>query len=139
MKISAKVDYACRSLLELALHWPDQSPLRVNAIAQKQGIPMKFLIHILIGLKERGLVKSMRGKKGGYLLAKPPQEISLSDLLRIFPNETNMANSDGRQKNVTALIWQEINESLFNTMKNINFEDICTRARSHEKNFIYEI
>lgn len=69
MKISAKIDYACRALLiELGLHWPDNRPMQVSAIAKRQKIPMNFLVHILITLKELGYVDSIRGKSGGYVL-----------------------------------------------------------------------
>ena len=77
MRISAKIDYACRALLELSLHWPNNIPLQINTIAQNQQMPVKFLTQILLQLKQIGYVQSVRGKKGGYLLAKAPQKIRL--------------------------------------------------------------
>ena len=81
MKISAKMDYACRALLELALHWPDLTPMQISEIAKRQEIPIKFLVHIMIHLKERGYVNSVRGNKGGYLLAKAPAEIHFGEVI----------------------------------------------------------
>ena len=84
MKISAKIDYACRALLELALHWPNSTPMQVAAIAKRQRIPMNFLVHILITLKELGYVDSVRGKNGGYVLVKHPQDVRLSAVIKNF-------------------------------------------------------
>ena len=142
MKISAKIDYACRSILELALHWPNQTPIQVNKIAQRQGIPIKFLTQILISLKQLGLVRSTRGKNGGYLLTKPPAEIRLSDLMVRFTGENNghlLRFNHAHGANMMSLIWQEVDAATARIMENVNFEDICNRTREKEKNFFYEI
>ena len=142
MRISAKADYACRSLLELALHWPNQVPLQVNEIAQRQGIPLKFLIHILINLKHSGLVKSTRGKRGGYILAKAPAEIKLGDILRSIEGENLSAATTSKKKanqDVMAVVWGEVDSAVSGIMRNISFEDICNRARTNNMNFVYEI
>ncbi len=142
MKISAKIDYACRSLVELALHWPNQTPLQVNEIAKRQGIPIKFLTQILINLKQLGLVQSTRGKNGGYLLARPPEEICLHDLFANLTGETNShwkRVNHSHKTNGMSLIWQEVEVATAKIMENINFEDICNRTRQKERNFVYEI
>ena len=70
MKISAKTDYACKAIFELVMHWPKPEPLAINVIARSQRIPIKFLTHILLQLKTMGMVESIRGQRGGYLLVK---------------------------------------------------------------------
>ena len=142
MKISAKTDYACRALLELALHWPNQIPLQVNEIAERQSIPIKFLVHILISLKQTGFVKSIRGKKGGYVLAKSPKDIRLNDVLMNFGgSEHSVLAHPTKQENGSAMafIWQETNEAIAKFMKSINFDDICSRVRASGKVLSYEI
>ena len=142
MKISAKSDYACKSLLELSLHWPNQVPLQINEIAERQKIPIKFLIHILIHLKQAGLVKSTRGKRGGYVLAKPPGEIRLSDIWRNLEGENPPATETLKKKanqDIMAAVWNEVENGVSGIMRSINFEDICNRARANNKNFMYEI
>jgi len=140
MKVSAKSNYACRSLLELSLHWPDESPLQVGDIAERQGIPIKFLIHILINLKQAGFVKSTRGKRGGYVLAKPPAEIKLSDIWRNLEGSSISAPMSKRKsQDVITLIWSEVETAVSGFMHNISFEDICNRVRTNHKNFVYEI
>lgn len=127
MKISAKIDYACRALMELSLHWPNHEPLQVEAIAKRQKIPLNFLTQILLHLKQIGYVESIRGKNGGYLLRKTPREIKLSDIIENF-NETN-DRGDEESNPIFSCIWREVQEEFLKTMDKINFEDICNRQR----------
>jgi Rrf2 family protein len=80
MRISAKVDYAMRAALELAA--AGDEPIKGEAIAEAQEIPLKFLENILGELKHTGIVASRRGAQGGYWLAKPADEVSLADIVR---------------------------------------------------------
>ena len=80
MRISAKVDYAVRAAIELAAAGGD--PIKGEAIADAQGIPLKFLENILGELKHTGIVASRRGAQGGYWLAKPAEEVNLADIVR---------------------------------------------------------
>ena len=73
MRISAKAEYACVAMLELAANCADAQPVRIKAIADAQGIPPRFLVQILLQLKTAGLVASVRGAQGGYQLARPPE------------------------------------------------------------------
>ena len=80
MRISAKVDYAVRAAVELAAAGGD--PIKGEAIADAQDIPLKFLENILGELKHTGIVSSRRGAQGGYWLAKPAEDVSLADIVR---------------------------------------------------------
>src|SRR3954452_3987868 len=80
MRISAKVDYAVRAALELAAAGGE--PIKGEAIADAQDIPLKFLENILGELKHTGIVASRRGAQGGYWLAKAPEKVSLADIVR---------------------------------------------------------
>ena len=80
MNISAKTEYACIAVLELALHSDKGPPVQVRTIAEKHGIPSRFLVQILLQLKGAGLVASTRGIAGGYRLAKDPAQITLNDI-----------------------------------------------------------
>src|SRR5258708_11373284 len=82
MKLSAKSDYAARAVLGLARHFQSGASLRVEDLAAAQGIPPNYLVQILIELKSQQIVRSQRGKEGGYLLARPPAEITMADVLR---------------------------------------------------------
>jgi Rrf2 family protein len=80
MRISAKVDYAVRAAIELAAAGGE--PIKGEAIADAQDIPLKFLENILGELKHTGIVASRRGAQGGYWLAKPAEDVSLADIVR---------------------------------------------------------
>jgi Rrf2 family protein len=81
MHITAKADYAVRAVVELA-HSSQDSPHKVDEIAQAQRIPVSFLENILTQLRSSGIVRSQRGPEGGYWLAKPPDQVNLADIIR---------------------------------------------------------
>lgn len=82
MRLSARVDYALRAMVELAA--ATESPVTAERIARAQEIPPKFLESILLQLRRGGLVHAQRGPEGGYWLARPATEISLADVIRII-------------------------------------------------------
>ena len=82
MRLSTKSDYASRAVAEMALHHGSGASLHIEEIARAQGIPRNYLVQILIELKGKGLVRSNRGRAGGYVLARPPSEITFGDILR---------------------------------------------------------
>ena len=77
MNISSRCEYGCRAVLELALHGQADTPMPASTIAEKRAIPEKYLVHILLQLKRAGIVRSVRGSQGGYMLGKPPEDITL--------------------------------------------------------------
>jgi Rrf2 family protein len=81
MHVTAKADYAVRAVVELASS-SQQSPRKVDEVAQAQNIPVSFLENILTQLRSAGVVRSQRGPEGGYWLAKPAEEIDLAHVIR---------------------------------------------------------
>ncbi len=81
MHVTAKADYALRAVVELASGSPG-SPRKVDEIARAQAIPVSFLENILTQLRSTGIVRSQRGPEGGYWLARPPEEVSLAQVIR---------------------------------------------------------
>ena len=137
MKISAKIDYACRALLELSLHWPNPEPLQVEQSARRQRVPVKFLTQILIYLKQAGYVESVRGKNGGYLLRKLPREIKLNDIMENFQDTNN--SRDEKSNPIFNPIWREVNQEFLKAMDKFNFEDICNRKRQSDNTLTFQI
>lgn len=85
MRITAKVDYAVRAAVELAAHEQDhgnRSPMKGDAVATAQSIPVRFLEGILAELRRAGIVGSQRGSDGGYWLARPSTEVTVADVIR---------------------------------------------------------
>jgi Rrf2 family protein len=81
MHVTAKADYAVRAVVELAGSSQD-TPRKVDEVAQAQGIPVSFLENILTQLRSSGMVRSQRGPEGGYWLAQPPEQINLAQIIR---------------------------------------------------------
>jgi len=81
MPVSARAEYACLAMLELASRFPDPKPVRLTDITDKHAIPERFLVQILLQLKTVGLVSTTRGKAGGYQLARAPEAITLADIV----------------------------------------------------------
>ena len=81
VNISAKTEYACLAILELASSYGTGEPVRIRTIADTHGIPSRFLVQILLQLKGAGLVSSTRGAAGGYRLAKAPNRITLAEVM----------------------------------------------------------
>jgi Rrf2 family protein len=81
VKVSTRGDYACRALLTLALHGDGRTPTSVREIADRTGLPQPYLEQILLALKGAGLVRSKRGVGGGYVLAREPADILLSQIV----------------------------------------------------------
>lgn len=82
VRITAKVDYAVRAAAELAAAAGGDRPVKGETIATEQGIPQKFLENILADLRQAGIVKSQRGVEGGYRLARPPESVTIADVIR---------------------------------------------------------
>lgn len=140
MRVSARCDYACRALLELTLHWPNKEPLQIHMISEKQDIPLRYLVQILIQLKRLGLVVSTRGKEGGYILAKPPDSISLGQVMRQMGGPLlPIVNSALKRESVFAAIWSEVERAMADVLDKITFEDILNKAKSKDKAIIYQI
>ena len=121
MFLSAKAEYASLAMLELAVQYGDPRPVRLADLADKHGIPQRFLVQILLQLKGAGLVSSVRGAAGGYQLARPPEEISLADVLGVIDRADAPVAKNNRPTNrdgeVSALaaslhaVWDSIQES----------------------------
>ncbi|MFC1623993.1 RrF2 family transcriptional regulator [Candidatus Omnitrophota bacterium] len=140
MRISARCDYACKALLELALHWPSKEPLHIQVISKKQEIPMRYLVQILIQLKRMGLVDSVRGKEGGYTLTELPNKISFGKVMRQIQGPLlPVAECSKKNGSVFTAIWQEVEASMAKVLDKVTFEDVCNKVRGMSKTIIYQI
>ena len=141
MKISTKGRYGLRALIDLA-QYSEIEPVSINSISARQGISERYLEQLMTMLKKAGLVQSIRGAGGGYVLAKDMSEISVGDVLRAlegnlepvecaaFKPEDTCEASDGC---VTKYVWQRINESINRTVDEINLEQLVEESRSMQK------
>ena len=135
MRISAKAEYACVAMLELAASYRAPQPVRIKAIADAQGIPQRFLVQILLQLKKAGLVASVRGAGGGYQLARPPEKISLADVIMAMDDRGLTARSAlgeaHRSPAVEVLLttWREVQEQEQRLLENLTLAELLRRAQ----------
>lgn len=134
MRVSAKAEYACIAMLELAANYGDQQPMRVKTIADAHGIPPRFLIQILLQLKGVGLVTSLRGALGGYYLARPPERISLADVINAIdaPPSARPGTLDAPEdSSIQALhtVWKEIQAEEQRMLEDLNLAELLRRSR----------
>jgi Rrf2 family protein len=143
VRISAKVDYAVRAVVELAAR-DTEAPVKVDALAEAQGIPARFLENIMLSLRHAGIVESRRGPEGGFRLAKPAAEIAVADVIRAVDGP--LASVGGvRPERLTyggsaaALpeVWIAVRASLREVLEHVSLADVaagqlpdCVRARA---------
>ena len=143
MKISAKTEYACIAMLELAAQSGSGEPVRVRRIAERHGVPPRFLVQILLQLKGAGLVASVRGAAGGYHLVRSPQEISLGQVMDVIEgnNEDNgqstAASPDSPAVKVLLHAWREVNVMQHEALNKITLADLLERAKGQEEQMYF--
>ncbi len=135
VKLSVKSDYATRAILGLARHHPTGQALKVDDLAAETGAPANYLVQILIELKSQRLVKSVRGKEGGYLLARPPSEIRLGDVLRCVHGQVfeSPAQHDSQCPAELRAAWQQLQAALDLAADLITFQKLLDDSSSKEK------
>jgi Rrf2 family cysteine metabolism transcriptional repressor len=138
MIFSAKAEYACVALLELAARYADPRPVRLADVADKHGISDRFLVQILLDLKRAGLVDSVRGAAGGYTLARRPEETSLYDILRVVDPPEQQPRKPSRKnkvvlqptayvRNVRA-VWDKVVEAQQAVLKQTTLADLLAQS-----------
>lgn len=135
MKLSVKSDYAARAVLGLARHYPKEEALRVEDLAALQGIPANYLVQILIELKSQGIARSLRGKEGGYMLGRPPAEITLGDVLRAVHGSVfdTPALSDPDCPPELRGAWKRLQRTMEEAADGITFQQLLDQAAEKEK------
>lgn len=131
MKVSTRGDYAARALLSLALHG-SQEPTSVKEIAERTGLPQPYLEQILLAVKGAGLVRSKRGVGGGYVLARPPERISLADILAAVdgPLAGPVAAHDHCEGHcVLQEVWAQVSEATRARLAELTLADLVDRTR----------
>ena len=138
MKISTKGRYGLRILLDLALNSGDKLRL-IRDIARSQQISEKYISRLIIDLRRAGMVKSVRGSKGGYELAQTPQSITLLDVVEVMEGPLSIVDcvcEPGRcSRNkmcVTRGIWQNLNSEFRESMRKVTLQDIVERYQQQD-------
>ena len=147
MRLSTKGRYGARAMLDLALN-SDEGPVLLREIAKRQEVSEKYLEHSITTLRKAGLVRSIRGARGGYVLAKLPSQIRLSEIMEVL--EGSMAPVEcvddpqvcqRAQLCVTRDIWAEMKEAIDNILESITLQDMVERQnrKRNSKAIMYDI
>lgn len=136
MKISAKARYGLRILLDVALHETHARPRTIKEIADAQGISEKFISRIVVPLRERGMIKSERGKLGGFRLAQAPSDITLLAVIETLQGPISLvdcvADKAGCVRSGTCVarsVWTDVNTAVRAALRGMTLETVLERVR----------
>jgi Rrf2 family protein len=144
MKLSTRTRYAVRAIIELAQN-DSKKPLQLKIIAQRQDISVKYLEQLMAVLRSAGFVRSIRGSKGGYVLAKAPKEIKLNDVMHRLEGTVAtvecVENEDycSRSADCAArYLWTQVEQAIDKVLGAITLQDLVDKAHD-EKQLSYQI
>jgi len=140
MKLSTRTRYGLRAILDLAMNF-GKEPILLKDIARREEISERYLEHIVLSLKAAGLVKSVRGSHGGFMLAKPPQGIKVSEIINALEGSLCLVEcvddptTCSRIDNcVTREIWQDLKKSMEAVLESRNLQDLVDKKMTKKQN-----
>ncbi|HTJ79571.1 MAG TPA: Rrf2 family transcriptional regulator [Rariglobus sp.] len=137
MKLSVKVDYACRVLAQMAKYHGTDELAHIEQLAEVEAVPANYLVQILSELRNGGLITSRRGKQGGYALARPPAEITLYDIVKLIEGDVLELNAagEGHSGRRVDQVWREVRAVLEKKCKGVTLEEFGAK-RTDEMYYI---
>jgi len=137
MRLSTKGEYASRAMLELAARY-GQGPVAIKILSLSQGIPQQFLEQIMLLLKRAGYVKSKKGPHGGYLLSRPPDKITVAEVIRVMDGPLAPINCVSVMEHEPCplenrcglrLLWKEVRDMVAEHLEKTTFQDVLERSQ----------
>ncbi len=144
MHISAKGNYGIKAVLDLALH-EGRGYVQSADIASRQNIPESYLVQLLNLLRKAGVVRSVRGPKGGHVLAMRPREVSVGEVLVALEGPIDLVGQkEGGVRvdvegDVLREVWDEVEGAIDRVISSITFEDLCRRDRVRRESLVFRI
>ena len=136
MKLSTRSRYGVKIMVDLAERY-DEGPIRVRDIAKRQNISVKYLEQLMAILKSAGFVRSIRGSKGGYLLAKQPNQVKLDEVFNVLEGHVATVECVEDESYCTRVsdciarqIWVEVQEAIMSVLQSITLQDLIDRAKN---------
>lgn len=143
MKLSTKSRYAVRLMVNLTFAY-QKGPVQLNEIAKREEVSEKYLSQIVILLRGAGLIQSVRGAKGGYLLSKTPSQITVKDIVEVMEGGLNIVDclSDDKyckrsQTCITKNVWDKVTSSISKTLEEISLENLADQVQDKDKPMYY--
>jgi Rrf2 family protein len=138
MKLSTRGRYGLRAMLELAIGF-EKGPVLMRSISENQEISLKYLHSLLTTLKGAGLVRSVRGKGGGYMLTRAPSEIRISEVVKVLEGSLTLVECvkdkslcRRAEHCVAREVWQDLGDAIENTLSGLTLYDLLIRMKKKE-------
>ncbi len=137
MRLTTKGRYAVTAMLDLALHY-DKGTVTLAHIAARQGISLSYLEQLFARLRRQGLVESTRGPGGGYTLARPPEEISVAEIVVAINEQIDATrcggeqNCSGEERCLTHFLWEDLSDRIREFLSGISLADLVNRPNVRE-------
>lgn len=141
MRLSTRGHYGLKAMFDLAQHY-GSGPISLKTVAERQNLSDHYLEQLMAMLRKSGLVKSMRGAQGGYVLAREPSQIKVGDVIRalegpIAPvycvSEKNPGSCDEADHCITRTVWARVRDGLAQVLDSISLADMCREAEESNK------
>ena len=144
MHISAKGIYGLRAVLDLAMRY-GQGHLQSADIAARQNIPEAYLVQLLNLLRKAGVIRSLRGPKGGHVLLSRPEELTVGNVLAVLEGPVDLLGKgddraeDGVGAEVFQDVWQDVEAAINGVLSSVTFGDLCRKYQMRQANFTFRI
>jgi len=145
MKLSTRSRYGTRLMLDMAQHY-NEGPVQLGDIAKRQDVSVKYLEQIIIPLKKAHYIESVRGPKGGHILSRPPEQISVGEIVAVLEEGTSLvecveAPSVCERAPVcpTRLLWKEAAEAMFDRLQAVTLADLVEGAKTMESEELNQV
>lgn len=141
MKLSTKGHYGLRAMFDLAVHY-GKGPIPLKMVAERQQLSENYLEQLIATLRKAGLVNSVRGAQGGYILARRPEDITVGDIIRVLEgpiapldcvNEADPGDCDQFNYCISRNVWAKVRDSINEVLDSINLADMCKEAKETEQ------
>lgn len=138
MKLSHKLEYACRVLAQLGRRYGQDKLAHIETLATAEAIPANYLVQILNELRGAGLIISKRGKQGGYALARAPQKIALTEIVEAVDGELleRSFEDSGHSGARVASIWSDVGECFEAKLRAYTLDDFIVKEADAEMYYI---
>lgn len=145
MRLSTRGHYGLKAMFDLALHYGSE-PIPLKSVAKRQNISDNYLEQLISVLRKAGLVKSVRGAQGGYMLARHPEEITVGEIIRVLEgpiapvdcvSEVDPVDCDQSDCCITRTVWARVRDSIAEVLDSISLADMCRDAEKVKKSREY--
>jgi len=136
VRVSTKTRYAARAMVDLAMHQVEE-PISVREIGVRQGVSRKYLEQLFAALQSAGLVRAVRGRRGGHVLGRPPEEITVRDIYEVAEGGEDMVPCgeqeacERAEECVMREVWAQMQAAMLGALGSVTLADLAERARLH--------